>query len=278
MMRRAQLLLLMLVATLALSAPAAAATKYVSLGDSATAGPLIPNQIRPYGCYKSDHNYPHLTAGARGLALVDPSCSGAKTSHMTSSQSLDFDGPNPPQFDSLTPDTNMVTLQIGGNDIGFSSISQGCVSALPWGSPCKNKYVHDGRDELSERIQATAPLVDAVLDGIRARSPDARVFVVNYAAILPDSGSGCWPRLPYASGDVGYLRDKHKQLNAMLAVQAAANGAGLIDWYTASIGRDACKGSDVRWVEPWIPTNPAAPLHPNLRGMRGAAGLLSAAL
>jgi hypothetical protein len=55
--------LVVLVAALAAGAPAAAAApSYVSLGDSYTAGPLIPNQLPPYGCLKSDHNYPHLAA------------------------------------------------------------------------------------------------------------------------------------------------------------------------------------------------------------------------
>jgi lysophospholipase L1-like esterase len=278
MITRVRLLLLTLATLVALAAPASAATDYVSLGDSATAGPLIPTQIRPFGCYKSSNNYPHLTARELGLALTDPSCSGAKTGDMTSPQSIDFDGPNAPQFDSLSRKTDAVTLQIGGNDIGFSSIAQGCISALPYGSPCKDRYVVNGRDELSERINATAPRVAAVIQGIHERSPRARVFVVNYAAILPDTGPGCWPQLPYADGDVPYLRAVHKELNAMMAEQAAANDAGLIDWYTASIGHDACRGPLVRWVEPWIPLNPAAPLHPNLRGMRGASNLLVAAL
>ena len=40
-------------------------------------------------------------------------------------------------------------------------------------------------------LQATAPKAAAVLQGIHARSPKARVLVVNYAAILPDQGPGC---------------------------------------------------------------------------------------
>ena len=76
--------------------------------------------------------------------------------------------------------------------------------------------MHDGRDEISERIQATAPLVAAVLQGIHTRSPKARVFVVNYAAILPDEGPGCWPQMPITDGDVPYVRAKQKELNAML--------------------------------------------------------------
>jgi hypothetical protein len=100
------------------------------------------------------------------------------------------------------------------------------------------------------------------------------VFVVNYAAIFPESGYGCWPQMPIGFGDVPYLRSKEKELNAMLATQAAANGATLANWYNASIGHDACKGSSTRWVEPVIPTNPAAPVHPNERGMQGAATIL----
>ncbi len=116
-----------------------------------------------------------------------------------------------------------------------------------------------------------------MLAGIRARSPAARVFVVNYAAILPDTGFGCWPQLPIAFGDAPYLRAKEKELNAMLAAQARAVGARVVDWYTASIGHDACKSASVRWVEPIVPTNPAAPVHPNANGMRGVANVFAAA-
>ena len=278
MITRGRALLALVITMLALAAPASAATEYVSLGDSFTAGPLIPLQIQPFGCLKSNNNYPHLASRQLGLALTDPSCSGAETEDMKNPQNVDPDGPNPPQFDSLTKSTNVVTLQIGGNDIGFSSIARDCTSASPEGTPCQDRYVVNGRDEISERIQATAPLVAAVIKGIHKRSRNARVLVVNYAAILPDSGPGCWPQVPIAEGDVPYLRAKQKELNAMLAAQAAANGAQVIDWYTASIGHDACQPPVIRWVEPVVPVNAAAPIHPNLGGMIGASNLLSAAL
>jgi lysophospholipase L1-like esterase len=278
MIRRGRALLAVLISMLVLAAPALAAREYVSLGDSYTAGPLIPLQIPPFGCLKSNNNYPHLTARNLGLVLTDPSCSGAETEDMENPQNVDPDGPNPPQFNSLTKQTRIVTLQIGGNDIGFSGIAKDCTSTSNQGTPCQDRYVVNGRDEISERIQATAPKVAAVLQGIHARSPRARVLVVNYAAILPDEGPGCWPQIPITDGDVPYVRAKQKELNAMLATQAAANGAELVDWYTASIGRDACKPPVIRWVEPAVPVNAAAPLHPNLGGMLGASELLTAAL
>ena len=263
----------------ALAAPASAAADYVALGDSYAAGPLIPLQIRPFGCLKSNNNYAHLAQRTLRFAeFRDASCSGAETEDMTQAQGVSPQ-PNPPQFDRLQPDTQAVTVNIGGNDIGFSSIAQDCFSFQPTGSPCKNRYVVNGRDEISERIRAAAPAVAAVFQGIRQRSPQARIFVLTYAAIFPETGSaGCYPQMPVASGDIAYLRDKQRELNAMLVEQAGASGVGVIDWYAASIGHDACKPPGLRWVEPAIPASAAAPVHPNLLGMIGASALVRAAL
>lgn len=257
-------------------AAGASAANYVSLGDSYTAGPLIPNQIAPLGCLKSDHNYPHLAAGRIGLPLRDASCSGAETEDMTQPQSIEF-GTNPPQFEALSGETAVVSITIGGNDIGFSEVIESCVTANPFSHPCLDKYDSGGHDVLAERIAETAPKVAAVLQGIHSRAPSARVYVLNYAAILPETGYGCWPQMPLGFLDVPYLRATEKRLNSMLATQAAANGATLVDWYSASIGHDACKGATTRWVEPLVPTNPAAPVHPNLAGMQGGANALVAA-
>ncbi len=253
-------------------------TGYVALGDSFTAGPLVPNQsLNPLGCLRSSNDWPAVAARTRGLSLRDVSCSGAQTRHMTEAQGV-TPGPNPPQFNGLRADTAVVTVQIGGNDIGFSGIVQNCATLNPFGRPCRDDYVRNGQDEISNRIRATAPLVGAVIQGIRARSPQARVFVVGYPAILPDTGFGCWPQMPLTFVDVPYLRNKEKELNAMLRTQALANGAGYVDTYTPSIGRDACKGPGVRWVEPIIPANPAAPVHPNGRGMAGMGAVVANAI
>jgi len=264
-------------AALAGLAASAGAASYVSLGDSYVAGPFIPNPVLPLGCLKSDHNYPRLAAPSIG-PLKDPSCSGAKTVDMTNPQNVDPDGPNPPQFNSLAASTEVVSVTIGGNDIGFFEIAQGCITFNPFSSPCRDKYNSGGKDQIAERIAATAPKVAAVLQGIHGRSPQARVYLVNYPAIFPETGSGCWPQMPVSFSDAPYLRAKQKEHNAMLATQASGNGATLVNWYAASIGHDACKSSSVRWVEPLVPNNPAAPIHPNLRGMEGGAAVLVSAV
>ncbi len=260
---------------------AASGPSYVALGDSYTSGPLIPVQTgKPAGCLRSTHNYPTLTAQALGAAsFTDASCQGADTTNMTHSQSVPL-GTNPPQLGALKASTTMVTLQIGGNDINFIDIVINCTTLSltnPFGSPCKKHYTSGGTDQLVKAINATAPKVAAVLKAIHQRSPHARVFVVGYPVILPNSGSGCWPLVPIAYGDVPYLRGVEQNLNKMLASQAAANSATFVDTYTDSIGHDACQSPGKQWVEGLVPAAPAAPFHPDKAGEAAMAKQVEAA-
>ncbi|MGW5668567.1 SGNH/GDSL hydrolase family protein [Micromonospora sp. NPDC003776] len=264
--------------------PASAAVptgRYVALGDSYTAGPLIPTQV-DLNCLRSNRNYPSLVAASAGsAALADVSCSGATTNDILNSGSGELGISVPPQLSAVTSSTALVTVEIGGNDIGFSGIINDCAQASlnsPLGSPCKNKYTAGGVDQLQARINATAPKVASVLQAVRAAAPGARVLVIGYPAILPDSGYGCWPVVPIAYQDVPYLRSVEKSLNSMLASTAATNNATYADVYTPSIGHDACKSSSTRWVEGLVPENSAAPFHPNARGEQGMATAVLARL
>src|SRR5918999_344177 len=195
----ALLALLTVPAVPAAPAQAAATARYVALGDSFTAGPLIPVQYgNPLGCLRSTKNY--AAVAARRLSVgtfIDVSCSGADTGDMTSPQEVPL-GTNPPQFNALTADTTLVTVGIGGNDIGYTGIIETCAERSfdnPFGSPCK---AHFG-GELDQRIAATTPKIAAVLDGIRQRAPQARGVVVGYLRLLPPGGRG-WPGVPGAGG------------------------------------------------------------------------------
>lgn len=269
---------------LAAAPPASAAVpagRYVALGDSYTAGPVIPTQV-DLNCLRSSRNYPSLVAASAGSSsFSDVSCSGATTNDILNSGSGELGITVPPQVNAVTSTTALVTVEIGGNDIGFSGIIQECAKASvsnPFGSPCKNKYTSGGVDQLQARISATVPKVTTVLQRVHAAAPNARVVVIGYPAILPDSGYGCWPVVPLAYQDVPYLRGVEKSLNAMLANTAAANNAIYADVYTPSIGHDACTGSSTRWVEGLVPENSAAPFHPNARGEQGMANAVLARL
>lgn len=239
---------------------------YVALGDSYTAGPLILNQsLEPLGCLRSDKNYPRIARPKiKVTKFVDVSCSGATTTDFANTQGV-TPGPNPPQFNALNANTKVVTIGIGGNDIGFSGIVKNCATLDPFSKGCKPDYVVGGRDLLAERITATAPKIDQVLVETKKRAPNAKVFVVGYPTIIPETGSGCWPTVPIVPSDITYLRGVAKNLNAMLKARATANGATYIDTATSSIGHDMCSSS--KWVEAIVPSTDAAPVHPNAKGM-----------
>jgi lysophospholipase L1-like esterase len=255
--------------------------RYVALGDSFTSGPLIPTQV-DLNCVRSNRNYPSLLAAAiPSSSFADVSCGGAKTDDILNPGNGQLGITVPPQINAVNASTALVTVGIGGNDIGFSSIISNCAEdslSNPFGSPCRDRYTAGGTDELRARIAATAPKVATVLQRVRAAAPSARVVVIGYIAILPDTGFGCWPTVPVAFGDVPYLRGVQKALNSMLAATAGANGATYVDVYTPSIGRDACKSSSVRWTEGLIPGNSAAPFHPNAAGERGMFNAIMARL
>jgi hypothetical protein len=250
---------------------------YVALGDSYTAGPLILDQsLEPLGCLRSNRNYPRVARPlVKAAKFVDVSCSGAQTEDFFHTQGV-TPGPNQPQFNALNANTKIVTIGIGGNDIGFSGIVQNCVELNPLGSGCKGDYVTGGRDLLRERIAATSGDIDAVLVEAKRRAPRAEIFLVGYPTILPETGNGCWPTVPIVASDVAYLRGVAKALNTMLQQRATANGVHYVDTATSSIGHDLCSGS--RWVEAIVPTRDAAPVHPNASGMANTGRVVAAAI
>jgi lysophospholipase L1-like esterase len=272
--------LVVVVLTIGTYTPAHARNRvYVALGDSYAAGPIIPLQEEPWGCLKSTNNYAKRVAAQLGYELRDATCSGAETEDMTQEQGVSPE-PNPPQFDRLGPDVGLVTLQIGGNDIGFSGIAETCARAAFESESCESQYVVDGRDELRERIAATAPKVAAVIREIHQRAPKARVLVLGYPGIFkigttPDAPASC-PAMLVGDDDALYLRGVEEALNAMIRTQARTNRATYVDVYGPSAGKTACDLPVLRWVEPIVPVNAAAPIHPNLMGMIGMADLIVA--
>lgn len=248
---------------------------YVSLGDSYVAGPLIPNQTtEPLGCLRSTKNWPQLVQPRiRSEALVDVSCSGATIDDLYAPQGVTPGPANPAQLDALDESTSLVTLGIGGNDIGFSDLVQSCGTSWPWESGCKGDYVSGGVDQISLRIAGVAPELTQAIKDIRARAPWSHIFVVGYPTVVPATGSGCYPLVPVLPADVPWLREKVQELNAMIEQVAVANNAHFVDLATPSIGHDFCSGD--KWVEGLVPTAVAAPVHPNAKGMAAFAEIIA---
>ncbi|MFF2353416.1 SGNH/GDSL hydrolase family protein [Kitasatospora sp. NPDC058115] len=265
-------------------APAAAAPiggyeHYVALGDSYAAfGTVSKNDGTPAGCGRARDNYPNGLAAALGPAgFVDVTCGDATTLSMTVPEPVPG-GVNPPQFDALGPDTDLVTVTIGAMD-ALSGLLAACAaigSTDPQGNPCQRAYTASGTDRAVAAIDATRPRIEGVLDGVHTRSPHATVVLVGYLSVLPPT-TGCWPDVPIARGDVPYAYGLHKRMNAVLG-EAAAGHRAIFSNPGDALGHDACRPPGVRWVEPLDPAPDTNATHPNAAGQAYVAALTRALL
>jgi lysophospholipase L1-like esterase len=281
----------------AASAAAPQYHEYVALGDSYTADVLTSfpptTQFVPIGCGQSATDYPHQLAKLLHVAVFhDASCGGATTDNMTTSQNVSPGGINPPQFDFLTPSTDLVTVGIGGNDVGLVGEAESCLNLLPdpvpglpegLGGSCQAAFTAGGVDQIDQDIRDTAPKIATVLAEIHQRAPHARILLVNYLDAVPTDGKGCWPVVPVQNEDMAYLGRKFVDMNNMLGWMATLSHVQVVDTYTPTIGHDVCQAPNVRYVEGLIPfsLNPPGvnfPLHPNGAGAEAQTQAVYAAI
>jgi lysophospholipase L1-like esterase len=260
---------------------------YVALGDSYTSSDgyalngLPSTRYVPLGCAQATSDYPHQVAQLLHVAqFTDASCGGATTKDFTHPQSVAI-GSNPPQFSRLTKRTDLVTMGIGGNDVGLVALATSCLEAGLTGSSCQQANTVDGVDQVAKKIKATRKVIVAAINGIHERSPHARVIVVNYLDAVPNDGKGCYPYIPVKNSDMAWFTARYKQMNRMLDQAAHRAHAQLADTYTPTIGHDICQSPTVRYVDIGGPSlNPigsvAAPLHPDQAGANAQAAIVYA--
>jgi lysophospholipase L1-like esterase len=259
---------------------------YVALGDSFSAGPLVPDaRADPPGCFRSTNNYPAYLAGYLGVrSYRDVTCSGAQTRDLPRPQQLAFGQSAPAQLDALTAGTDLVTVGIGGNDFGLFGSIVGTCDTLgerdPRGAPCRRSFTRriDGRqvDTKVRDARRVEGRVARVLRAVARRAPRADVYVVGYPRLLPERGRCA--AVSFAAGDYPWGRRVARLLNDALRGAAERAGATFVDLYPASRGHDACAGSRA-WVNgSQTLFGLAAGFHPFQEGMRGMAGAVYAAI
>jgi lysophospholipase L1-like esterase len=245
---------------------------YVALGDSFTAGPLIPATDLADGCFRSDGNYPSLVAERLDVdELVDVSCSGAKTTDLVKPQRPVEQATVPPQLEAVTPDADLVTLGIGGNDFSLFTTLVATCSQLrsndPDGSPCADELEDRGID-LVARTDEISTRVERSVRRFQRRAPSAEVMVVGYLRLAPEKG-GC-QELPFAQGDYAFGQRLTAALNGALERAARRTGTTFVDAYELSAGHDVC--SEDPWVNGRVTKQgEALAFHPYAEGMAAVA-------
>ncbi|MFC0541017.1 SGNH/GDSL hydrolase family protein [Kutzneria chonburiensis] len=259
-MRRLALLLVPVIAILlpatAAAAPAATA-KYVALGDSYAVGVGTYTYDDPNdACRRGPLAYSRLWAAAHpSTTYVEASCSGAEVADVVN------------QSAALTPDTSLVTVQVGGNDVGFVSTLETCILNLP-DSTCINAVntaISTGRSVLPGGLAN-------LYSGIRAKAPSAQVVVMGYPRMYKIGGN-CLFGLSDTKRTA--LNNAADVLDGIIQTAAANAGFRFVDARTVFAGHEICSGNSV-WMTSlqWDKLNES--YHPNANGHQGYFGALKA--
>lgn len=272
-MKTVSVLASLLFASTAIAQAPSAGIRYVAMGSSYAAGPGV-GVPDPSGtsCQRSSSNFAHLVAEKHHLNLVDVSCSSATTENILVHGQHGL----PAQIEAVTPDTKLVTILIGGNDIDYVGDLLG-LSCRDTGKP--NCHVANPAD--IERKMADLPAsLDRVVAEVRRRAPEARVVLVGYLPAVPGNSSTC-DAVPLHADDAARVHSVAVRLAQMIGGAAQRNHTGIVRSAMLGSGHDACSS------EPYVagyhpPRNPgwSSPIayHPNQAGMNAVAAALDAEL
>lgn len=236
--------------------------RYVALGSSFAAGSGIPS-LSGGLCLRSDHGYPSLVAGALDLTLADVTCSGATVANA-------HDTPQngaAPQIDAVTPDTALVTLTLGGNDLGYTTLAGECGN--PAAPPCTLDT-----EPLDAKVERLRVDLATLIADVRSRAASATIVLVTYAKVANPPGCAA---LGFDAGEAALVASLGAALQGVFLDVAAQTGVLLADPYAASDGHGPCAPEGDRWIEGLVARG-SFPYHPNAVGHEAMAQLVLDAL
>jgi lysophospholipase L1-like esterase len=249
-----------------------AGADYVAMGSSFAAGPGLPPYAAgaPARCGRSARNYAQQLAQRRALTLVDVSCSGA-----TSQAILEPWRESPAQIDAVHAATRLVTLTIGGNDVGYigNLLSASCRALAAQGLVASSRCLAL-RELTEEDFTALARSLRKVAQAIRARAPQARLVLIDYLTVLPPAGTCALT--PLTAAEAEQARTVSARLRVITADVARDAGALLLPASRLSEDHGACAAAPWVWGYPAPPGG--APYHPTPLGMDALAQALDDAL
>ncbi|WBQ08115.1 SGNH/GDSL hydrolase family protein [Kribbella sp. CA-293567] len=252
-------------------------SRYVALGSSFAAGPGI-KPIVDKAAGRSASNYPHLVAEALGLELTDVTYSGATTATILRDRQDDA----PPQLDAVGPETALVTITAGGNDLEYigTFVRGSLMNTLAKPAGLLGKRVANRvRARVSylkdpAQYDAVAASLTEIVLAVRERAPQSRILLVDYLTV---AGPATRARLdvPLNEEQLPSVVMMADGLAKAFATAAERTGAGLVTASAASL--DHAVGSPEPWVTGFR-LRGGAPYHPTAAGMAAVAELIVAEL
>ncbi|MGW7516487.1 SGNH/GDSL hydrolase family protein [Streptomyces sp. NPDC054796] len=226
-----------------------AAPAYVALGDSYSSGVGAGDYDPDSGdCKRSANAYPQLWSAANAPSSFDfVACSGATTDDVLSGQ-----------LDALSDATGVVSISIGGNDVGFADTMTTC--ALNGEAACLER-VAEARAYVTDTLPAR---LDGVYDAIKAKAPSAKVVVLGYPRFYQLEGS-CDAGLSEASRAA--INSAADDLSTVTQDRATSHGFSYGDLRPAFTGHEIC--SSDWWLHSVSVPDVGQSYHPTEEGQSG---------
>jgi len=229
----------------AVAANAATTVTYVALGDSYAAGTGAGSYINDgAACHRSKLGYPSRIATAGGYSLNLQACSGAVIADVSSRQ-----------LGGLSSETDYVTITVGGNDIGFSSVISTCLGINT--TSCYNA-VAAAATKTGSLPAALKPLFDS----IKAKAPNATIVATNYPRLF--NGRDCSLLTFFTSEEMKRLNAGADTLSDAIKSAAGASGIAFADVRTAFTGHAVCDSQ--AWINNASLFSSYNSFHPNATG------------
>jgi lysophospholipase L1-like esterase len=241
-----------LAATAMLTAvPAAAVTGgYVALGDSYSSGVGAGSYTAESGsCDRSTNAYPALWNNAHHpSSYVSVACSGAKTTDV-----------NANQLSALNTGTGLVSITIGGNDVGFSNIMTTCV--VYGTSQCVAAV-----NQAEAVAQASLPgWLNTTYTGIRSHAPNAQVVVLSYPVFYQ---LGVWYCIGLSETSRSKIDEGINLVDNITTSAATSHGFTFADVRSIFVGHQLCS-SGTKWLHSLNYTDITESYHPTAAGQSG---------
>jgi len=232
-------------------ARAARAVSYVAMGDSYSAGAGAGNYVNS-GCARSANAFSALWARAHPAAAYSAvTCAGATTTSLLRSQ-----------LPTLTATSTLVSLTIGGNDIGFADVLTACY--LRGDAGCRTAV-----DAAEEKATTVLPAkLDQVYKAIKAHAPHAQIVVMNY----PDFYSGNAACAGISVRSQAKIDEGNGVLSHVTEVAARRNGVVFVDARRSFAQHTVCSADP--WISGVVRAHVNDSYHPTAVGQR--SGYLAA--
>lgn len=138
----------------------------------------------------------------------------------------------------------VVSVSIGGNDIGFGDILQNCVephlTLKPSGQNCYSSY--ESREEILQLIDRTVPRWTNLYKQLQADDPAGRLYAIGYPSIV-FSGGRCGLNVHLSRSELEFANQLITYLDGDIREAAQAAGITYVDISHALDGHRLCEAA-----------------------------------